>query len=131
MHPLLKESPDGFGGRNVASIEKAPHFVPQESGVTCLLKDDSRRIVAFIDVFEEVLDRLDGAAHFHVDVSAVLLHQVRVVGYHPPVVESFPSYQEVVAVVSSPVQRITSDVLQGVVLELLRVTLRTCRESWG
>ena len=39
------------------------------------------------DVLVDVLDRLDGGAHFHIDVGVVLLGKVRVVRHHPAIVK--------------------------------------------
>ena len=81
MHDEMEEAPNSLTRRNVVSIEVLSDFIIASAEL------HSDAIIAFIDIFENLLDGLDRGDGLDVDMAMVLSDEIGRVSNDPTVVD--------------------------------------------
>ena len=81
MHDEIEEAPNALTRRNVVSIEVLSDFIIASAEL------HSDAIIAFIDIFENLLDGLDRGDGLDVDMAMVLSDEIGRVSDDPTIVD--------------------------------------------
>jgi hypothetical protein len=80
-----EQAPDGLYRADISSVQSELDLV------IAILHSEGSTIHALVDILGEILDGVDPASDFDVDMRVVLLSKVGIVGNHPPIENSTSS----------------------------------------